>query len=1363
MATSGTGLVVPINVVAFCVSADDAQETTGGFAGATVDYQYQTGQTGAYLGENVVRALSRPTAQRLEAGVHLHWALPDALTRAANDPQTGLQFSPVPDRWLVTRLIIDGANAVSPRCWVIESDTLNLNDIGQYAVTVPIDPANGQDYGELGQWFDLDSYAPHRAGVLRFRDAAHAELSAVANGTPLFAVYYPNCRSTFGFVDTLADVSQSANLMYVVTGWFSTPAPDPARQGPARQGAGLRTTHKWAAAGSGQTDYTLYSGFVQDVAWDLSTINKQYVTPSPIGAEAAVGNTPSEALAACLGAGKPMFEQLLNWFQHGLLKQFKQPQPDQMARFAEAMHDSQFQAVPAGRIYAVARTASDGTRTEVIDLPLPLADALNQLNIAAQKLAEAENYIENFQWQMFATWFRYFASPQTSDIARNHAMALNRQWRGSGENDQSGLRNALGNARTGFDARYAAVQAMLGDNLYLRPAPAPRYWQPTEPSLLLRSPDLIFPARYGGDNSFSGDGTLTCRTTDQLVEQVTVGGQTVAASAFAAVTALPSATLPYATDCSGLLAEACLLNTRMASARTGQKEDDLETALLDPPGDQSPLYWTVSGLVPSPVALSWWDGNPWLPLLLSWTIDFIPLQPTTSAGAGYDPRFFSANYRVGPDHASFISYAPDGSAQSINLDPAQASDAQSYAGQTILSPAAARALATNLEAYLAQQPDPDLQGALDALQQTPTLVQPLAGFVDALLTRACGVQLKIRANARSRADKDITDDTQAIVGPIYRYAPLVNGDFNPIRAGYFQIDVQAVDVFGQRRDIFFSDSTGQKSAPLLTSEAMTIANANPGDSGIAYAAPRLAQPARLLFQWLSASAAGLAEMNAHPASTPVCGWLLPDHVVEGFFLYDGAGRPLGSLRLNGERSAVVWQSAPGDDTRIDQPIAQALAAVNPVFAALAISLCNAAADFFESFWRAVDRVHGGINPLASNAGLSVLIGRPVAVAQAMLRLDLHGRPFQNQTADLSNGWTDTDNGFAKVSYPVVLGDIDQLDDGLIGYYRMSGGGYDLTTFFTEGASGTGSSGVVQPTQQSLLLTPTPAFADPQPPPLDGETTRVLLLVDPRASVHAVTGILPTQSLQIPPDIAADALSGLELWYLVAPALKAASGFAIPVPREGGYSLSWLEQDADTQGNPIWAPPVAGITPAAKGAVSDYSPQSLTEGWLRLNPTVLRFDLLNATGQALLTGGAAQTMTLRVTNAKPALVTFTPGQLQAEGQPPQGSQFFVHLGALVDQADVAATRFSADGWSFAAQNDPRYGAYWAATPSVAPVSLESGESFDIQVDNLKAVGNAVQAQLYFDYYDVDGSSDGVSTQLVTIQEPQHDGAHQGAVR
>jgi hypothetical protein len=293
---------------------------------------------------------------------------------------------------------------------------------------------------------------------------------------------------------------------------------------------------------------------------------------------------------------------------------------------------------------------------------------------------------------------------------------------------------------------------------------------------------------------------------------------------------------------------------------------------------------------------------------------------------------------------------------------------------------------------------------------------------------------------------------------------------------------------------------------------------------------------------------------------------------------------------------------------------------------------------------------------------------------------------------------------------------------------------------------------MQPNQTTLLLTTTPTLDDPEPPPVADETMRVLLLVDPRAKVHATMGVLPTQYLQIPPDVAADALSTLEMSFLTAPVLQPASGLAIPVPNESGYDISWVEEDKDAvTGDPEWIT-VPGIAAPNSNAVWAYTPQLVNEGWLRLNPTLLAFDLLNAQNQALAVGGTTQTMKLRVENRKPGTVTFTPGTIQPEGNPAKGSIVYVHFGALVAQADVPTIGFSAAGWTFAAQSDQRYGRYWAATPT-ANVPLDSGNSFDITVTNLKAVTTAVQAQVYVDYYAVDGVSDGLFADLVTIQQSQ----------
>ncbi len=1351
--SSPAGLVVPVDLIGFCVSEADEQEATGSFAGATVVYTDQTGsQTPAYLGSNVARGFDAAPWKRLEAGVHLHWALPDALTKASvNETQTAVQFPAAPNRWLITRFVMNGSTPTATS-WVIESDALNnVAPAGQSPVTVPIQAgtSNSQDFAYLGQTTPLQSYAPAALleGARTFKNATGFELSAVSNGVPTFASFYPESRSAFGFVDPLSDLQVPANLMYVVTGWFDSTTNDP-----SSLSSDLTSTHDWETGAP--PAYTLYSGLVQDIAWDP---NRNYVlnqpNQQPITAQAAVGNTPIEALSAYFRAlnhpDVPFFEQLLNAFQEGLLPKLKTPSPGLLAKLAEALHDNQFQAVDSGLIYTIVLENPDGTESEATDLSPPMAYALNELNVAALALEELTTNVDSFQWRMFADWYRYFqADPSLNGAVFNHAAGLYAQW----TDPNTGLQVQLTQAQAAVQTQLDGLNAMLKNTpLSLKAGPAPRYWQPTDPAVLLASPDLSFPLRYGGDTQFSPNGLLFCRGTDQLVSQVTAGGTSISGSTFAAVCALPSSTLPYATDCTNLLIEACLMNTQIAASLSGQTDAALQTALQALLASQPQTLWTiVTGLAPSPVELAWWGPqNPWMPLFLQWTVNFAPLQPTQTGATlnDYTTEFFTANFTVDTETGSFVSYTPSTGQGGITVDPGSIPFPQSWTGQSILSTTSAANLASAITSALAKQPDPTLQTILDELNATPTLVQAMSGFTSGLTMQQDILQLQIAVPASAAFPaQTITTETQGVVGQYYHVGPQFGWSYNPIRAGWFTITIQAVDVFGQKRDVTLSS--------IAEAESMTAYSQQKPVANVSYAAPRLAQPSRLLFDWISAGAGGLVEMNNHPASTPVCGWLLPNHLDGGFFLYDGVGKPLGSLQLNGNQTQVVWMSAPGDDATIDLPIAQALADVNPTFQALALALFAASPAWFLDFWKAVDTVHGGISPqtLATNAGLAVLIGRPVAVAQTALRLDLRGRPALNQSWDClsSSEWLDTENGFSSVQFPVELGDFDNLDDGLIGFFLPGQTGYELSTFYTEGADPNAQSGVVQPGLDTILLTPSPKFDDPEPPPVAAETLPLLLLIDPRAPVHATTGILPTQTLQIPPDIAADAISILEMSFLVAPILKPAGGLALPVPREPGYAISFVEQDLDGSNDPEWVT-FADIAAPTSTAVWDYTPQTLDEGWLRLNPTVVTFDLLNSSGQALVTGGQTQSVTLTVANAKPADITFQPGVIAPEGTAAKGSIFYVHFGSLVAQADVAAMSFTAAGWSFQAMNDATYGQYWAATPTAA-VTLEPGGSFVIAIAGLKAVSDAVQAQVYTDYYDVDGVADGVFADLVTITQP-----------
>lgn len=1386
-AVDSPGLVVPVDVVAFLVGSTDPQRTAS-FAGATVNYNlFLNSDAAALLGGNVTRGF-QDTMDALEPGIHLHWALPDALTRATGP---AAEFPAAPNRWLLTRIVIDG-ETLTPTSFIIEGDSLSATPTQAGALVVPVQPSKTPEgegdepvaFAYLGQAAPLDSYDPARAGARALAGETGFELTAVSNGVPSFAAYYPEGRNSFGFYDPIGDLPDSAILTYVVTGWYQSPDKDPAQIVHGAKGAKrtLAETHDWLCAGD--ETYTLYSGSVQHVGWSA---NQPYVpeNPTPIAADAALGNTPSEALAAWFanslgldGDGVP--ELLLTAFQQGLWDRLSQPATPMLPQLREALHDSQFRKIDSGPIYSLHQTI-DGQDVEAIDLPIGIAQALDSVNSAAAALLEAGNQVDGLRWQMFADWYRYFSSAgdpdgpaEQSAIFNHFGQVLMPIWDG-------GLNQACQQAQDALTAALETLDGLLDarKDLSRRKEPGPRYFRPNDPALLLRdaSGDLDKPRRYGGDNSFHPAGKLLARPTGSLVSAVKVGATERTAADFAAVTTLPAGKLPYAADCSALLAEALLLDADVAQNWSGQDWTTLESALVQLLAGQDGSPWTiVQGTAPSPVAVNIWTANPWLPIFLTWDVGFAPLQPTLSGSTltDYDPHFFTANFTVDPTAGSFLSYTPSGP-YGISVDPKQADYSQGYVqGWAVLSAKPADNFHKQIDEYLKTQHDPTLEQIRAALDSSSFLVQPIAGLTDRMLNRDALMQVSVVVTPNMDTNGQlITNATIEVLstgeGPVtYHVTPTFGDPFNPIRAGWMSfaptnLGLIAVDAFGQRRPVTLG----------TTYSAASMAAQPPGggtaEPGFAYAAPRLAQASRLLFQWLSAADNATTEYNDSPAENPICGWLLPNHLTGGFFFYDSSGRPIGALFPAGDDvrgdERIVWQGAPGNDRDIDTGLVgdPVVAAAHPMLRdlILQIGLASSVTDF-QAFYAAVDAAHGSINPgnLATDAGLTVLVGRPVALVQAALTLDLQGPLFLDQNRACLNmqdpenpSWTDSDAGVSGVQFPVVLGDLDNLDDGLVGYFVGDPkGGYQLGTFFSDAAPPSAKGAVVQPTQQTLPLTPTPASdTSPAATPL-----RVLMLVDPRAPVHAVTGLLPTQSLLVPPYLASAAMSTLEISIEVAPVLRASGGLAMPTPSEPGFELALLEQ-LGAPGRKLWYT-VPEIAPAVANAMWSYTPQSLTEGWLRFNPALIAASLTNGQGQPLATGGQVQAMTLTIANRKRTPVSFSAAEPVPEGTPADGSIFYVHFGTLVAQDDVAAIDLAADGWTFTPESDPVYGPYFAATRS-APLTLgPSGggggfpDHFDIALTGLKAATGIALAHVFVDYYDLDGVSDGVATATVTVTQP-----------
>lgn len=225
-------LIIPIHLDALYFNSDRlVAEATADFSQLPYfdrQLQQEINFDTANISEEIVSQPFQSLNLNLKAGIHLHWALPDALTRGIQT-QSGTNFPPVPNRWLVTRK----RNETIEAQWVVESDYLYPVEkgvpytVGKGATSGAISyyyrdqSGNDAPFRYIGRKIPLSAYLQNAPSPETYLPAAHP-LTAVGYGEATFAAFYPNCHSVFGFHDDTYS-GEVADLTYEVVGWHSRP------------------------------------------------------------------------------------------------------------------------------------------------------------------------------------------------------------------------------------------------------------------------------------------------------------------------------------------------------------------------------------------------------------------------------------------------------------------------------------------------------------------------------------------------------------------------------------------------------------------------------------------------------------------------------------------------------------------------------------------------------------------------------------------------------------------------------------------------------------------------------------------------------------------------------------------------------------------------------------------------------------------------------------------------------------------------------------------------------------------------------------------------------------------------------------
>ena len=865
------------------------------------------------------------------AGVHLHWAMPDALlvgTLESRDAgaENRLALPALPDRWVVLRLVVPrDATRATVAGWVIEADTTRVTPLADW-------PAADKARAATGKTVDAD------------------KLTGTVGGTLGWSAGYDAVLNRFAFYDDLSDIAAAAPngvvgdfATYLVCGWWSSPALDPLDQ--ASTPNGLRTrldALKWrltddivdrgADAKAREAKLTRQAAVTLNSGVRFASFSPALAKPVSVreGAGAAVTGLFAQT-AASIGATikSDPYSSLLHGVVHGVpvkggVVADQRPKPDD-ARLALGYDSDDIAAVFAADGLALTDAAS---RRDVERLVCGfthdrLSDLATTNGVAAIEESEHSATFSSRPGEPGPV--ERLRDPGTGSGLPGTRAARSAKAAGKGSRTAA---SALATSLLWSKMRRATVKSFTADKLRTvaesrsdaaAPAPTPatrlvrrptpRYFEPLEPMLAIRGARRSL--RHGFDNRRSPDGRLQCRWPSQVPVEVSglIKGSDLVAE-------FPSGALPV--EVATLMQSALVLDpylaswrSDMAAAKTNLPRGNVQTRMFAESalrfrkdgafsasdavtalgGKSSPFvdavlasslnrFSLIAGVDPDPVGVTAW-AQPWVPLWLEWSVSLD------------------------------LSDRLDGwTLGAIDLETADGTDpaggtTRTISGRSMLHGGVASTLGAAIANWMRAEDARDTQNNGEASEDVERQLADVAKAVGGI-------------DILSASLDTLHDQLLGLpIGPYGLLAPRnPDGIGKPAPIGIPQLLVSGrltvkaarlVDAFGRTLDLPVEKTMYPARDALV------------GATGTAMP-PRLLRPARWLFRLVDPADASDAPAEAtidqvDPAAmiNPVAGFLLPDHIDEALELFDTAGQPLGQLFHDPISGGVAWEIAPGRD------------------------------------------------------------------------------------------------------------------------------------------------------------------------------------------------------------------------------------------------------------------------------------------------------------------------------------------------------------------------------------------------------------------------------------------------------------------
>jgi hypothetical protein len=959
----------------------------------------------------------------------------------------------------------------------------------------------------------------------------------------------------------------------------------------------------------------LCHGLVFDVQWPGDNVQPPsnvpvFDTTDKSVPYVAAGNTATDCMAAFmqwqLNYNNPNphspgqdgdVELLLEAFSHKML-----PQPGGILDtpgLMNTIHNGWFGKLPGGTVWMAQAQQANGpnninaTQRPNANAPVSLspqqAAALAALNNSQAQFDADCRTLVSMQTQLYADWMKANLVPASAPIKTelaNTLAAINKL-----------ITQLTADETATTTAKNSLVVSLANANLQLINKPSDNFFTANDPVFLVNNVKRSY--KRGEDIVYSQDDRfLFVRFTGQFINSLKVNtGSSEVVVQGSSICPQFTITNQVPKEIPALLIEACLMDTTFAAAiakqATGQSNPPQN--IIDTIKQQQTLIWNaaldssldqrtleqIPGFnpgdttfhVPSKIGVWQWQ-QPWNPLYLEWEINFYQAIDQTLSKWTFD----------GSDYNWSGAVVPVNNQNQYTLK-----------GRSLLTPATAVTLQSQLtefiNAYTSQSLPPEylpLKDVVNGVGAWDVLSQTLKGLTMKLLQWDIQQFGYTPTNSTYAQPLEYTPANPNQMQTVGHGMPVIldGTPFYPVRAGFVQItQLWVVDDFGQVYNLNpandYASAGVPNPMPPIPGIGVTPSNYTLNLQLPPYfqLPPRVIQGSRLNFKFVSANKDSVPS-NQDVTTTPVCGWLLPNHIDKSVSIYDNTGNILGEIALMGATGAQHAQWLPAPLSGV--PVANIANAHLKGFVNGLLGNAGSG-QALQNFMTAIDETLWSVDPLGErdNQNLSILIGRPIAVIRASLQLELYGNPATDLT--IAKTGQNVNGGIGNYTFQAQIGNIDLSQDGVMGYFNGDDYGEFNSVHYGEITT------PLNPPYVVNKFTPLQFLAE--------EPSYITLLLDPRGSIHTSTGILPVLETELPDIYVGDVMNNMLLEFKTGPLIIDDKAWQVSLPAGAGLKWSWL-QPAQVDQQLAWTE-VTGLVNQTAAVQLPINSPTMREGRLKL--------------------------------------------------------------------------------------------------------------------------------------------------------------------